>query len=299
MSQFIHILWLVFSERGFLRGTAWLILRFAKKLRFGFRQKHPNNKNPLPVEVVYVAAEKDLATLGPSIESLSKLTAVQVSDIVIIGKSGTGIESYANTNGLRFVDEKTLLGFGLERYPYPSETGSRSGWLYQQMLKLAWSDQAQETAYIVVDADTIFVNEVAFIEDGKYCFFFAEEWHEPYSRAFKFLFRKTDWSLWSYVAHMMIFDVAAVKAMRQSLETIHGQSWHAAIAQTRTIDNHSCFSEYHSYAVWFKSQFPEKFRQRLLYNKGVASDISTRTSDLGSFSKDCLTISLHSHIGKV
>lgn len=293
----MRVLWLIFSERGFLRGTAWLGLRLAKLLRIGFSQKRTGDKDLLPVEVVYVVAEKDLATLGQSIESLSKLTAVQISDIVVIGKSETEVERYANASGLTFVDEGTLLGFGIERYPYPPETGARSGWLFQQMLKLAWSDHAKTAAYIVVDADTIFVNEAAFVEGEKYCFFLAEEWHEPYSRAFELLFGQKDRSLWSYVAHMMIFDVIAVKAMRQRLEAIHSQPWHSAIAQTRSIDDHSCFSEYHSYAVWYQNQFPEKFKQRPLYNKGVGRDVLKNTKDIDLFSKDCLTISLHTHIG--
>ena len=261
--------------------------------RFGFSPPHLQKRAMFPVEVVYVATDKDLATIDLSVQSLIKIVGVRISVVSIIGKRGSRIEGYARETGIRFVDELELLGFGPSTYQYPEESGERSGWLYQQLLKLAWCKKAQETSYIIVDADTVFINNAAFRRGKRFIFYVSEEWNQPYSDAIECLLGFHDHSMWSYVAHMMIFDCRMVSEMLAQIESRHGVPWHEAIARTRALDRNSCVSEYHTYASWVKHHYPERASRRPLYNRGGPRPAEHSVEDLAG---SLVTISYHSYI---
>jgi hypothetical protein len=284
----------ILAERGFLRTCALMLLKLAKLLRYRYHTKTSLSENDLLVQMVYVVAEKDLETLPHSIKSLSHIKGVRIEEIVLIGKKGEAVEHYARENGLRFEDEVKVLGFGPERYLYP-DTGVRSGWLYQQMLKLGWAYHCNQEAYIVVDSDTMFLNDIHFMLNGQYVFFLSEEWNPPYSQSYEMLFQKKDKALFSYVAHMMIFDVKAVQEMLAALIKCFHVPWHEAIAKTRVLDSQACFSEYHAYGTWFCSTYPKRRFLCPLFNVAVSRrifgpEVATRMA------RPQKTLSLHSYI---
>lgn len=285
----------IFLERGFIRAISWLFLIAGKKLKYRFNINKNNAESNLPVQIIYVVAEKDLLTLTYSLDSLFYIKGVQIDEIILIGKKGGSIEEFAKTRDLNFIDEESVLGFGPNHYFYPMETGARSGWLYQQMIKLGWSKFSNKTAYIVVDADTIFIDDTYFVLNDKYVFFLAEEFYIPYSKSYEMIFNKKDYSLWSYVAHMMIFDVSAVNEMLDDISANSDSTWHEAIAETRKIDSKSCFSEYHTYATWFKENYSDKWYSCPLYNVSIKRE-NFNFIELSSKKNHYKTISMHSYL---
>ena len=292
--RYLRIFVKILGERGTRQGAAWLWLRTAKLLGIAYNVK-PNVVRT-PMEVVYVVADKDIQTLALSIASLEYLTDVAIARIVLVGPARSRVAQFAVSGGYEFVDELDLLGFGPTRYRYPEPSTERSGWLYQQLLKLAWAKRCSTGAYLVVDADTLFVGPVEFVAKGKYQFYLVEEWHQAYSAAVKQLLGMPDPSWLSFVAHMMVFDAAIVMELLENLELRHGVAWHEAIASTRKLDNWSCFSEYQLYAAWARYKYPERCKIRPLYNRSMGRSILGDEKRFRKFSKRLQTVSLHSYV---
>ncbi len=283
----------MFADRDLRRCLGLLLLILAKFFKFRFNADVQDD--PILVDVVYVVADKDLEVLPISIGSLHHLRGIAIDNIVLISRSGSGVEEFALRSNLKFVNENDVVGFGADKYVYPFESGERSGWLYQQMLKLGWSFKSKTQSYIVVDSDTVFVNDVSFMVAGKYHFFASMEWNPPYSLAYEKLVGEQDKSLWSYTSHMMIFDVYAVKEFLSLISLKQNDSWHGAISNMRTLDAHSCFSEYHTYASWFIQHYAEKAYVSPLYNKSLSKAEYFLKKDSGPI-ENLMTISMHSYI---
>lgn len=287
----------VARERGPARTLAWLGLRLAKALRLGLDASDARDTAALPVEVVYVATDKDLATLPHSLASLDLCRGVDIRSIVIVGPPGSQIERFAAERGLRFCNEVDVLGFGPDKYEYPiGSGGSRSGWLFQQMIKLGWSFVSDATAYIVIDADTIITRPLNFVDSGIYIMYLSEEWQESYASAVHQVVGFRDRSLLSYVSHMMIFDAENVRQMLSEIESNQSASWTDVIAATRSLDAMSCFSEYQLYGSWMKQRHPDKVRSAPLYNRSISRTALRDAARLAEMSRSCHTVSAHSYI---
>lgn len=287
----------VARERGPARTLAWLGLRLAKALRLGFDASDARDTAALPVEVVYVATDKDLATLPHSLASLDLCRGVDIRSTVIVGPPGSQIEKFAAERGLRFCNEIDVLGFGPDKYEYPvGSGGSRSGWLFQQMIKLGWSGASNYTAYIIIDADTIVTSPLDLFEGGRYIMYRSEEWQESYASAVQKVAGYKDRSLLSFVSHMMIFDTEGVRQMLSEIESNQSASWTDVIASTRSLDAMSCFSEYQLYGSWMKRRHPEKVRSKPLYNRSISRAVLRDDAKIAELSRSCHTVSAHSYI---
>lgn len=255
------------QERGIWKYSHFLMLKIAKALKIGFYFSDCSPKN---IDIVYVVHKKDSGVLNKSIDSLRLIKNININNIFIITNDVPLITSMIKDHRVAIIDEANVLDFSIECYRYPPlEDGlpNRSGWLFQQFLKLGWSLHSKSENYIIVDADTYFIKPISFFDArGKFIFFGAEEWWPPYFEAFKLLFNEKHSVIWSRTAHMMIFNKKNVLKMLAELESIHNIPWHEAIAKTRTLNPHACHSEYETYANWMLLRNPDQCSVRPSYN---------------------------------
>jgi hypothetical protein len=281
----------IFKERGFWKYIHFLLLRIAKFLKIGFYFAEIPKKN---VDILYVVHKKDLINLKKSIDSLKFIKNITINNIFIISNEILLLNDLINDPRAIFIKDDKVLGFNFDHYQYPvngNGLSNRSGWLFQQLLKLGWSTHSKSENYITIDADTYFINPISFFDQkDRFIFFGTEEWWPPYFEAFKILFNKRPPLIWSRVAHMMIFNRYYVQQMLQELESMHGVAWHAAIAKTRVINSHSCFSEYETYANWMSINYPEKCSVRPSYNQTASSKENSMPA------KNMISISTHSYL---
>lgn len=137
-----------------------------------------------------------------------------------------------------------------------------TGWLVQQIAKIAAADFLTEDALVMVDSDAVFVRDVdtrIFIDDGRTRLYrqlgaIREHmtahisWHHNASRLLDLpreLVPLTD-----YIGQVIGWDRAIVRDMCARIETVNGCSWHAALARARQV------SEYLLYGM-FVEQTPE------------------------------------------
>lgn len=269
-------------DRGIIKYAYLLALKILKWAGVGFNfTEHPIEI----VDIVYVAHTKDIGTIRKSIDSLKFIKNVNIKKIVIISNNSLRFKEEIQNDSILFINEFDILGFNSDHYKYPDNDGSvtnRSPWFYQQLLKLGWAYRAESKNYIVIDSDTYFVNPISFFtQKSKYIFFATEEWWQPYFDAYQLLFCTPPIASWSRVAHMMIFNKFRVVEMLSELERINNLSWHGAIAKSRKLNSHACFSEYETYANWMLLNYPDECSTRPSYN---ISSYGTRRKKITSIS---------------
>jgi hypothetical protein len=190
--------------------------RFIRVNSFSFNDSI-NDKEQLPkLEILFVTSEKDFRTLSFALEAACKQSVHQITGIKVIvpEKSVSAcelslaritnrypIEIIAETE---FINPEKLLALG-KKYT------ARTGWVVQQILKLAYVSQTQACAVLVVDADTVLLKPRVWInQDLAQVLTPSWEYHLPY---FDFLqnlkcFQKSDGfeSGMSFVAHHMLMQ---------------------------------------------------------------------------------------------
>lgn len=143
---------------------------------------------------------------------------------------------------------------------------SKTGWYFQQFLKLAWAFKCKTKNYIVIDADTIPLAPLCFIDSsGKFVFTKKIEYNKPYFDTIEELFnnkvsRVVDFS---FVSEHMIFSVDHVKEMLALIndnEGLIGSSFYEKILRA-TGKAHllvSGFSEFETYGNFMMSFYPQE-----------------------------------------
>lgn len=280
----------ILKERGLWKYSHFLLLKFFKFLKIGFYFSTTSTKI---VDIVYVVHEKDFETLNKSIDSLKQIKNITINKIFVISNNTRQVQALIKDHRVTVINDADVLGFTVNQYPYPTQKNlpNRSGWLFQQLIKLGWSLHATSENYIVIDADTYFIRPISFFDNkGRFIFFGSEEWWPPYFDAFHKLFRKKPFAIWSRVSHMMIFNSRCVLNMLREIESIHGMTWHEAIALTRAIDSHSCFSEYETYANWMLINHPQQCTIRPSYNLATSFENTPRNLER------IISVSNHSYL---
>lgn len=211
------------------------------------------NKNII-IDVVVPVILKDLYVLPLCIEGVRKNVNHPLGDIYIVAPDEVAIKEFCVTNGLLFVDENTILGYGKKKVGFITNKGiDRSGWIFQQLLKLS-GKVGTRRYYLVIDSDHILLKPHTFITDtNKLCFYQSSEWHYPYYKNIKKLIGKNAIHSLSYVAHKMIFDKKILTSLHDEIEIKNNSVWDKAIIQSLDKNESSPFSEYELYGTFVPS----------------------------------------------
>lgn len=282
------------------RGSVWLffcwiLLRLLKKIRIGFGCEGCDRSKA--IDVVIPTISKDFEVLGLVVQSL-KFLGHNINKIFIVAPKSNVIEQFCAANDLVFIDEASVLGFGKSYIHYTVEGNDRSGWLFQQLLKLSGDSFVEMDDYLVVDSDTVFVNENCFLRSGKYVFYANEEWHQAYFDAFKFLFGYRAPTKWSLTSHMMIFNRNLLGEMKREIELGSGLKWYDAYIATSSVMDQSCVSDYETYANWVIFNYPEMALVKPLYNRNVFRENIAELDVLCGLYRSCRSISFHSYLAR-
>ncbi len=249
--------------------------RIVLKIKMAFRIKLIENcvsYSSESIDIIIPTTEKDYILLKSVLDSL-KNVCQSINKIFLVSNNNQKIVDFCKRNNCVFVDENNILGYGKNQINYKINNMDRSGWLFQQLLKLSGDKIAEKENFLVMDSDTILINKHNFIRKGKFIFRQnPNEWHKPYFDAYKYIFRENAPAKISAVCHMMIFNKNKLKEMREEIEKKHKQSWDKVIISTKDMDNagKSCFSEYETYFNWLKKRYPSIVKTIPFYNKRLS-----------------------------
>jgi hypothetical protein len=209
----------------------------------------------LPAVVVF--HPRDRATIRQCVQGIRD--SLCLSDITLISCEEGRRD--AKELGVRWLSEDEVVP-GLCARSFDSW---RWGWYFQQILKLGAAQHIESQRYLVVDADTVFLRRVEFVDlQGRTLFARGTEYHRPYFDTFAEMFGFEAQREYSFITHHMCFERQVVAEMLGCMGP-SGTWWESIAGYLAPRPPHMSdaqFSEYESYGHFMKNRHPDRMRVR-------------------------------------
>jgi hypothetical protein len=229
----------------------------------------PDPDSTNKIDVLIPAVDKDLGTLPHVIDAVRKMVRHPIGRIWIVSPDSAKIKALCRKKGCHFVHERKVLPFTKQDVVHKSRTWDRSGWLYQQLLKLNGDKVCQTPRFLVIDADTVLIRPHVFIS-GPNTIFYCRNWSQPeYFRSYRRLLGKKPLGKPSFVAHYMLFEKSRLAKLKQTIEARHGTRWYEAILHCIDKTRPYAFSEFETYGNYFHAMTPDQMKIRKTLNKSL------------------------------
>jgi Family of unknown function (DUF6492) len=207
---------------------------------------------------------KDARVIVMCIQSMKKYVTPKPGRIFVLAREvSDDLRKQLISLGAEILDEDKI-GDLPPRTTFPDITCKgiqRAGWYYQQFLKFEARKISTTPAYLVVDADTVFVRPISFIDSkGRYLFDQSGEFHKPYFDTFERLLGWRPQQSPSYIINYLIFDVALVTSLINDIEKRNPSKryWDTILSVIDRTEM-SAFSEFETYGYWLEKNYPERF----------------------------------------
>lgn len=236
-----------------------------------------------PIDVVFVCHPKDKRTLDLAINGIRD-NGKDIRRIIVVSESKlTDQAEWCNENIYPFNKKSIALEIfdGNEELAntFINKKDSRIGWIYQQFLKIYAVFVIPDISnnVLIIDADTVFLNPVSFIDDTNTPLFNpGTEYNKPYfEHAAKLLpgFKKI-YPEFSGISHHMLFQRNFLEEIFNKIESAHKiETWRAAC---RFIDksqlDYSCMCV--EYELYFNYMFSQPDRAKIRPLKWVNTRFS-------------------------
>jgi hypothetical protein len=260
------------------------------KLISGMALKDKEEKtSSITMDVVIPVIEKDMGLLVEVVESLRKNVGQPIDHIFIIAPESDKIKYFCNENNCNYVNEEKVMGFKKDEIGYRVNGRDRSGWIYQQLIKLNCNKISTKEYILLADSDTILVKKQIFVDDyGKMYFDMSDEFHVPYYKFMeKYLGIRHQCGM-SFVSHHMIIRRSILKKLKKVIEDFSGNNWQEVIIDNLDRNELSCFSEYETYGNYLFNNYKNK----IYLNYWDNLSLKRMTKKIPSWVK---TISIHSY----
>ncbi|OCT14359.1 hypothetical protein A8709_26435 [Paenibacillus pectinilyticus] len=253
-----------------------------------------------PIDVLIPAIDKDLGTLPHVIDAVRKFVKHPIREIIIVAPRTQRMLNLCSQKGCRFVHEDTVLPITKRDIHYQGKTWNRSGWLYQQLLKMNGDTICTSKYYLVIDADTMFIRPHVF-KIGNKTVYYCRNWSQgEYFNTYKKLMGKSRSARLSFVTHYMLFEKSKIKQLKQVIESKHKKSWYSAIMKSMNTSKQFAFSEFETYGNFLYSIKPDKMILKPAMNKSLnMRGPHMSPSKISSLSKLYRSISFHKRKGYV
>lgn len=259
----------------------YLIRRILYKLFSRLWLPQISASNEIEIDVVIPIIEKDLMILPLCFEGIKACVKNKIKDIYIVAPQNEAIISFCKLNQVKYVDESTVLGITPKDINLIIESPNgksinRSGWLFQQLLKLSGAIGTCEN-FLCIDSDHILVRPHSFIDKKQVpVFYMSAEYHEPYYENIKKISSVKELSYLSYVAHKMIFNKSLLFELHSDIEKNTNKNWIDAIIDSYDCKEGAGFSEFELYGNFVNHKRFRPWNQKALTYKSLDSYPSLR-----------------------
>ena len=207
-------------------------------------------------DIVIPVGPNDHSVIEKQIE-FTKKNIINYRNIYLIGTS--------KINGCITIDE-SIFPFTMETVRDIHGKNDRNGWYLQQLLKLYAGKVIPNILekYLVIDADTFFLNPITFINNGKCLYNTSTENHRPYFEHMKKLdegFGKIRPE--SGICHHMIFETKYINEIIEKVERNHNETFYKIFLKNVTF-MHSGASEYEIYFHYMVKNHSDQIEIRKL-----------------------------------
>jgi len=172
----------------------------------------------------------------------------------------------------------------------------RSGWIYQQLLKLFASKAIPNISetHVVVDADTMFVRDIVFDPD-KFQYHKARDIHPPYVKSYRNLMKDQSKGFASFICHHMAFKSSIVDNLISYIESIHSQPFiDSVLGCINYREASTACLEYDLYGNYTLEHFGGIAEQRQM--NWVDIPYIPTTDQLNEFATDYDFVSAHAYL---
>jgi hypothetical protein len=212
------------------------------------------------IDFVIPAHLKDFESLALSVAGIKKNISC-AGQIFIVSSTDPKIEGTTYCNELFAYEGLVDISKIEDAYKTNNPAlAHRASWIYQQMLKLLVHRAVQDLSesYVLVDADTIFVRDVAYDPD---LFFYNKEPVYPHylPSTIALLGNTIDFGA---IAHQMICTKTKMEEMVSGIESKFGCSLVDAVLQVIDYHQASNISEQDLWATFMLFNYPELSQER-------------------------------------
>ena len=213
-------------------------------------------------DIVVIVGPNDIKTINKQI-GYTKKNIINYRNIYLIC-----YDDSLKIDGCITISEKTFP-FSLDTVAIYHGKRKRNGWYLQQLLKLYTGVIIPNILdkYLVIDADTYFLNPVTFYENGKGLYNYGTEYHKPYFIHMEKLhpeLKKIDNNK-SGICHHMFFETKYINELFNMVESKHNNEKFYDIFLKNVIDHDgSGASEYEIYFNYMLYKHPNNIKIRKL-----------------------------------
>jgi len=247
------------------------------------------------IDCLIPAHKKDFNTLNLCVNGL-KNNIKNLNTIFVVSNEDPKIDGITYIPQSRY-DSYVNLQKIIEKYDNEkSDFTYRSGWIYQQFLKLLSSKVIQELtdSYLVVDADTIFVRPINFNPE-KFYYCKANEYHLPYLTTIKKLLGVEETIGFSTISHHMIFNKNIMNEMIEVImNNFHSNSFFDCVMSVIDYNELSSISEWDLYSNYAIKNYSHICEHRQLFWNDI-SYIPCQ-NDLDNFKEQLDFVSCHFYL---
>ncbi|WP_256253166.1 DUF6492 family protein [Paenibacillus sp. UNC496MF] len=250
------------------------------------------------IDVLIPAIAKDLQTLPYVIDAIRKQVKHPIGSIMIVAPNQKGIRQLCRRKGCKFVNENTVLPITKKNIRYRSKKWERSGWLFQQLLKMSGDKICSANYFLAIDADTVLIRPHAF-RTGNKTYFYCRSWSQPeYFRTYRKLLGKKAAAPKSFVTHYMLFDKSKLRQLKRTIAKKHGMPWYSAVMRKMDKSKPYAFSEFETYGNFLYARNPGGLVLRSALNKSLSMNIANLSRKrIQTLSRRFRSISFHKRKG--
>ena len=235
-------------------------------------QTKSRSDSQVVIDILIPVLEKDLVTLFSVVFCARKYINNPIGNIVIVGRTGL-TEEFCKLHNCIFLDEDLVLPIKKTDILHNNVVWYRSGWIFQQLIKLSADELVQNENVLILDADTCLTMKQSFIlDDNKIILNFSDEFHFPYKHYVDILNLKKRFLL-SFICHHMLFNKIILKRIKKEIELNTGKNWIDAILTNIDFNVTSSFSEYEMYGNYIYYNYPERVHLEYWSNKSLQTNV--------------------------
>jgi hypothetical protein len=209
--------------------------------------------------------KKDFKTLEICVKSI-KENISNLGKIFIVSSEDPNIPGIIYVSESKFDQYINFKKIESNFNYWNSDFSYRSGWIYQQLIKLLSGIVIPELteSYVVVDSDTIFLRDVHF--DSQYFYYSkVDEYHLPYVEFTKKILGLNDTIGFSTICHHMVFQKKYLSEMIDDVKRrFYSESFSDCVLNLIDYNELSSMSEWDLYSNYMITKHPGLCKQRQL-----------------------------------
>jgi hypothetical protein len=236
--------------------------------------------------------EKDVHSLDLCIDGIKK-NIFNLNNIYVVSNKNPnikGITYIPENNYKEYIDiQKIVKNFEY----YNPKYSYRSGWIYQQFLKLFSAKVIPQLtdSYVIVDSDTIFLKPILF-DPSKFYYCIADEYHLPYITSIKKILGLEKTIGFSTISHHMIFNKNILNEMIENVKKrFKSNSFFDCVLSSIDYNEISSLSEWDLYSNYMIINHPEMCEERQLFWENISY-----LPDLNLLDKNLDFVSCHAYL---